>query len=448
MASLSTVVTSGGRGGGGGGAFRNRRSSRAEAVAAAVAAVASAKAATDDAVASVSSSGRHRSIGTSISDTLVITAHPGGGNCGVGAPESRPEDSVGNSRGSKQNRSVAAAWTEPAPGKEDGSSGVDRGRGVAAALGTIAAGDRPRLGDERHTAASNRDSEHKWHKRVTSAFAGVEQGADGAKAEDRRPDGGDGGGRYGDSGRRGLGAAEEKEAKLTERGEEKAPPGETAEFSGAARLFTVNPWSQDLRKGGAGGAREEARGRGEGGDSPPLLGSPEPMPAAAVAAAVVPAASAAAASVCAPTDAATSPPLRHGDNALFLPSTSRRSPDIFRQRESADAIVARSSTVGFPIAVGDADSSSSHNTVAPAPDDTPAEEINKRSEGDAAAADGISMADILSDGGGGGGGGELGMTRPRTATRRWDRPGPPGDDEVIAKTLRSRAAVTSTLSNR
>lgn len=44
--------------------------------------------------------------------------------------------------------------------------------------------------------------------------------------------------------------------------------------------------------------------------------------------------------------------------------------------------------------------------------------------------------------------GELGMTRPRTATRRWDRPGPLGDDEVIAKTLLSRSAVASTLSNR
>lgn len=45
---------------------------------------------------------------------------------------------------------------------------------------------------------------------------------------------------------------------------------------------------------------------------------------------------------------------------------------------------------------------------------------------------------------------DLGMTRPRTATRRWDRPGPHGDNEgeVIAKALLSRLTVTSALSQR
>lgn len=52
--------------------------------------------------------------------------------------------------------------------------------------------------------------------------------------------------------------------------------------------------------------------------------------------------------------------------------------------------------------------------------------------------------------GGDGGDEDLGMTRPRTATRRWNRPGPPGDDEdeVIAKTLLSGLTVTSALSQR
>ncbi|CAM9504852.1 unnamed protein product, partial [Hapterophycus canaliculatus] len=461
--SLSTVSASGR--GGGAGASRNRRSSRAEAVAAAVAAVASAKAATDDAVASVSSSGRHRSIGTSISETLVITAHPGRGGCGVGeagATDDRPDGGVGSSRGSKQHRAIEGAWVEPAPGKKDGSSGLDRGRGVAAALGVVAAGDRHRLGDERHTAANNRDSEHKWHKRVTGLFAGAEEALDDTKTKHRRLDTGDSGcGRDGRGRSWEIGAAEGKEAEVERTDEKKTPTGEANQFLGAAGLFTVNPWSPGPPKRGAGDAGEGAQGRGEGGDSPPLLGSPEPIYADAEATSTAPAAHAAAdaaaaataataaAAAAAPADTTTSPPQRISNNLLSLPSTSRRSTGISRPRENTDDVVARSSTVGFPVAIGDG-GRNSHNTNAPAPECTPAEDRNERSNSDAAVAEVLSVADIFSDGGNGGGdgGGELGMNRPRTATRRWHRPGPPGDDEVITKTLLSRAAVTSTLSNR
>lgn len=65
-------------------------------------------------------------------------------------------------------------------------------------------------------------------------------------------------------------------------------------------------------------------------------------------------------------------------------------------------------------------------------------------------ADGVESRPTGSRFGGDGGDEDLGMTRPRTATRRWNRLGPSGDDEdeVIAKTLLSRLTVTSTLSQR
>lgn len=44
--------------------------------------------------------------------------------------------------------------------------------------------------------------------------------------------------------------------------------------------------------------------------------------------------------------------------------------------------------------------------------------------------------------------GELGMTRPRTATRRWDRPEPPTDNEIISRALLSSSSIISTLTNR
>ncbi|CAM9247615.1 unnamed protein product [Scytosiphon promiscuus] len=281
----------------------------------------------------------------------------------------------------------------------------------------MAAGDRYRLGDERHTAARNNDSERKWHKRVTGAFAGAEEAADDVKSGARVVESGDGRSGRGDgSNSWAMGVPEEKEAKLPSRRDEKAPTSETDEVLGATPLFTVNPWSRRSGNGGAAEADQESRGRG-GGDSPPLLGSPEPSPVPAATAVVVPSAS---------------PPLPDGSNPQFMPSTSRRSPVTSRQREKTDAIVARSSTVGFPIATGDADRSSHSSAVDPSPDCASADGRNTDDQEDTAAAEGL----------------RLGMTRPRTATRRWDRPGPPGDDEVIAKTLLSRAAVTSTLSNR
>ena len=412
----------------GGGVHHTRRSSRAAAVAATVAAVASAKAATDDAVASVSSSGRHRSIGTSISDTLVITARPGAaaGEAGVVAVADRP--SGGGDRSGSRHRPAASAWPEPAPGKDDGGRGGDHGRGVAAALGVVAAGDRHRTGGDRQAedasappTAGHYDNEHKWHKHVTGgAAASVEGGGVDDKARDRRDTNSSVGGGVG-SGSRGQDT--------------------TADEKGAGRatssVFVTNPWSQDLR-GGILGVGEAGKSGG-GGDSPPLLGSPDPAPPAAAAAA---------------TAVVASPPPPEKNNPPFFPSSSRRSPNAARQRELSDAVVGRSSIVGFPVTAG-ADADASCAAGADAARRSPPsglrlkKEISEDESGKAVnAADMFSEADGGGGGGGGGGSGELGMTRPRTATRRWDRPGPPGDDEVIGKTLLSRASVTSTLSTR
>lgn len=416
-AGLATgVVGEGGSSGGGGGVHQNRRSSRAAAVAATVAAVASAKAATDDAVASVSSSGRHRSIGTSISDTLVITAHPGSGE--AAAVANRPND--GGDRSGTRHIPAAAAWPEPAPGKDDGSRGGNHGRGVAAALGVVTASA---------PTAGHYDSEHKWHKHATGPVASVGDSAmNDDKARDRRDNGS--AGAVG-SGNRIQDAADAKGAEMTTR-------------SRATPAFVTNPWSQDLRGGGGIlGAGEGGKGGG-GGDSPPLLGSPEPAPAVAAAAA---------------TAAVASPPPRenntsnNSNNLPFFPSSSRRSPDAARQREPINEAVGRSSNVGVPT-TADAEANRGAGVDAGS---SPPGGLRRGKESPVDASKALNAADIFSeanggggDGGedGGGGGVELGMTRPRTATRRWDRPGPPGDDEVIGKTLLSRASVTSTLSAR
>eukprot|EP00752_Nemacystus_decipiens_P010922 g9706.t1 len=427
---LAPNVTSGVSSGGGGGVHQNRRSSRAAAVAATVAAVASAKAATDDAVASVSSSGRHRSIGTSISDTLVITAHPGtadGGGVGeAGVAPNRHSD--GGDRAGNRHRpeaAAAAAWPEKAPGKDDGGGrGGDHGRGVAAALGVVAAGDRHRIrGEWQAEAASaltaeNYDSEHKWHKHVAGggAVAGVEEdGIGDDKARDRRECSSSAGGVG--RGDRGQVAADDKGAG-------------TATCSGATPAFVTNPWSQDPRGGML--RIGEVGKSGGGGDSPPLMGSPEPAPAAAAA-------------------GVASPPPPEESNPPLFSSSSRRSPNTVRQTGASDAVVGRSSTVGFPV-IADPDAVAGRGPSAVARLSPPGGlELDKEGPADDVGK-ATNAADILSevDGGGGGGGGgrELGMTRPRTATRRWDRPGPPGDDEVIGKTLLSRASVTSTLSTR
>ncbi|CBN74909.1 katanin p80 subunit [Ectocarpus siliculosus] len=417
-------VTVGGPSSAVGGRLQNRHAARAEAVAATVAAVASAKAATDDAVASVAGSIRHRSVGTSISDTLVIAD---GGTA----------DQADDRAGGREHR--PAAWSEPAPGKDDGGNyGRDSGRGVAAALGVVAAGDRHRLGGERRAAggAGGDDDECKWHKRVAGAFAGVEGTADDEKGVERRGDsGGDGSGGK----NRGKRTADEKEARREEDGTDRAANAGVS--SGVTPRFTVNPWPKDSRVEAGGRIRTEVPGGGQ--DSPPLLGSPEPAPAAA------------------------SNPARSKNEPPSFPSSSRRSPDRPQPREKTHAVVTRSSAVGFPITTADGSSSGGESNSPPAPSGGLPPEARRAGGVSAVAAaaaaaaaasgsepEGLSVADIFGGGGGGdcggggGGGDELGMTRPRTATRRWDRPGPPGDDEVIAKTLLSRATATSTLSNR
>ncbi|CAN0122144.1 unnamed protein product, partial [Ectocarpus fasciculatus] len=419
-ANPSGATAVGGPASAGGGMLQNRHAARAEAVAATVAAVASAKAATDDAVASVAGSVRHRSIGTSISDTLVIA-------------DGGAVDQAGDRAGGREHR--PAAWSEPAPGKDDGGKyGRDRGRGVAAALGVVAAGDRHRPGGERRaTGGAGDDDECKWHKRVAGAFAGVEGTAGDEKGVERRGDsGGDGGGGK----TRGNATADEKGERREGDGTDRA--ANAAASSGVTPRFTVDPWPKDSRVEEAGG-RIRAGVPGGGEDSPPLLGSPEPAPTAA------------------------SNPARSKNEPPSFPSSSRRSPDRPQPRDKTDAVVTRSSAVGFPITAADGSSSGGGGSSKspPAPSGGLPPEARRAGDVSVAAAaaapgpepEGLSVADIFGDGGGGdcgggGGGDELGMTRPRTATRRWDRPGPPGDDEVIAKTLLSRATATSTLSNR
>lgn len=330
---------------------RRSSSSRAAAVAATLAAVASAKAAADDAVASVSSSGRHRSIGTSISDTLVVT-RAGGGTAGAGSG-ARREEAV--NRGGVRAR--PAAWPEPAPGKEDGGDAGRERSAVAANCGHLR-----RVGSDEDGA--------KWHKREAGEFSGS------ADEKARSPEGGGGGGGVRYAG----GEAHRLRGDL-----DPTKLEEEATTSAAAPRplsgLTPGPSSWSTSPTGMGAPA------GEGGDSPPRLGSPELSPLA--------------------------------------PPQSRRSPDNVRNRQisGVDAIIARS-PIAFPTAAGVG--------------------LDRGIAGEGA---GVLEGDF--DGVVGvNGGGELGMTRPRTATRRWDRPGPPGDDEVISKALLSRAAVTSTLSNR
>lgn len=352
--SSSVVASSGGP---------DRRSTRAAAVAAAVAAVASAKAATDDAVASVSSSGRHRSIGTSISDTLVISSSSRDSGVGCGGDDG---GSINLAEGGGQHPDV---WPERAPGKEDG--------GVAGEQGAAAGSSRHHHGGR----LAGNGVEHKWHKRVTGSSA-----CDAAGEKLGYWVG------SGKGGVRGDGALSIQDA------------GRAAAAQGAASSATpsdliINPWPQPSR--GGGGYRHaldgvEARGGG-GEDSPPLLGSPESPP----------------------------PAVRH--SPPFPPS--RRSPDDSRE-EKPVGVVARS-IAGFP--------TSSTPGGGGGLDVTPG--LNP--------AGGSREGDVwIADDGREGVRGELGMTRPRTATRRWDRPGPPGEDELIAQTLLSRASVTSSLSHR
>ncbi|CAB1105812.1 unnamed protein product [Ectocarpus sp. CCAP 1310/34] len=408
-------ATVGGPASAGGGRIQNRHAARAEAVAATVAAVASAKAATDDAVASVAGSIRHRSVGTSISDTLVIA-------------DGCTADQADDRAGGREHR--PAAWSEPAPGKDDGGNYVrDCGRGVAAALGVVAAGDRHRLsGERRATGGADDGDECKWHKRVAGAFAGVEGTADDEKGMERRDDsGGDGSGGK----TRGKGNADEKEARREGDGTDRA--ANVGVPSGVTSRMTVDPWPKDSWVEAEGRNRAGVPGGGE--DSPPLLGSPEPAPAAA------------------------SNPARSMNEPPSFPSSSRRSPDRPQPSDKTDTVVTRSSAVGFPITTADGSISGGGSNSPPAPSGGLPPEARRAGDVSAAAAaaasgpepEGLSVADIFGDGGGdcgGGGSDELGMTRPRTATRRWDRPGPPGEDEVIAKTLLSRATATSTLSNR
>ncbi|CAM9719046.1 unnamed protein product [Ectocarpus sp. 12 AP-2014] len=418
-------ATVGGHASAGGGRLQHRHAARAEAVAATVAAVASAKAATDDAVASVAGSIRHRSVGTSISDTLVTAD---------GGTADQADDRAGG------REHLPAAWSEPAPGKDEGGNyGRDRGRGVAAALGVVAPGDCHRLGSERRATGGAGDDhdECKWHKRVAGAFAGVEGTADDEKGMERRGDsGGDGSGGK----TRGKGTADEKEARREGDGTDR--PANAGVPSGVTPRFTVDPWPKNSRVEAEGRNRAGVPGGGE--DSPPLLGSPEAAPAAA------------------------SNPAGSKNEPPYFPSASRRSPDRPQPRDKTDAVVTRSSAVGFPITTADGSSSGGGSNSPPAPSGGLPPEARRAGDVSAAASataasgpqpEGLSVADIFGDSGGGdcgggsggsggGGGDELGMTRPRTATRRWNRPGPPGDDEVIAKTLLSRATATSTLSNR
>lgn len=184
----------------------------------------------------------------------------------------------------------------------------------------------------------------------------------------------------------------------------KQDAGRPVAAQGAASSATpsdlmINPWPQASR-GGGGRYRQALDGmeaRGGGGDSPPLMGSPESPPPAA----------------------RHSPP--------FPPS--RGSPDDSRE-EKPVGVVARS-MAGFPTT----------SAAAPGGDSDLTPGLNSAGasrEGDV----------WIADDGREGARGELGMTRPRTATRRWDRPGPPGEDELIAQTLLSRASVTSALSKR
>lgn len=345
-----------------------RRASRATAVAAAVAAVASAKAATDNAVASVSSSGRHRSIGTSISDTLVFTAaRRGKGGGGEGLDGGRGGVGGGGELENRGEGNFSAAWPEPAPGKED--------RGGNTGVGAVRRFHR----DQQRKGSSE---EYKGANQIATVLDG------GPSADDKVGEG------------RGSGKVEAWRSA----GGKKQVVGEAVPAVAASAVspnLIANPWIQDLR----GGVRSLATlggvgGKGGGEDSPPLLGS------------------------------ADSPPLLPRQSS---PSSPSRRPPNTSQRIDGAITPFKYSATGFPVApitVGNTD-------LSPGADATEGSRGNAFGVGnDSGENGGVVRED------------ELGRTRPRTATRRWDRPGPPGEDEVIAKVLLSRAAVTSTLSNR
>lgn len=390
----------------------HRRPSRAAAVAAAVAAVASAKAATDSAVAAVSSSGRHRSVGTSISDTLVLaSAHQvidenhrcgGGGEQNISAEEGQ-ETGARREGGRNDGSSLGRRPDHPEPWSAWAAPGKDDGR-------------VRRVSHEGY----------KWHKRVPGALVGNSSGLDGqvATADDRLGD---------------IRCLKNNRV-LDEEGQEKrhvggglgsaalAAAGAKPSTTYASSYPVRNPWSRETRSMASRPIEDSravvrgAPGTGTGGDSPPLLGSPDSYPER----------------------------LHQSSSPV---TSSRRLPAERRSREKDTTRVPSIGVRPVPGFPAEFVASSAAAAGAKTAGDPPA--VTPTESGADVGGSAIKSC-LLQEGSGidaycrneGNGSGELGMTRPRTATKRWDRPSLPGEDEVIAKALLSRAAVTSTLSNR
>lgn len=405
---------------------RRPSQTRAAAVAAAVAAVASAKAATDDAVASVSNSvsGRYRSIGTSVSNTLVMasagdmdgTDGSDGRNFGVkdegqigeglatrragtDITRVRGVEIVGEGMGVGVRAAAVRGWQSGSDPRALGE--VGGGSCLALAQNTVAPGKYEEADRRRADDANGRDRCYKQRLRDPGDRGVYDSKSEGGATGGRSQCKGDGSGNNcvydkGDpSGSKQYETAEVVPPAITTKPPWSIPP----ETPQTPRYKTAGDGGilEILARGGGGeGGGERGRGTvtpGTGEYSPPLLGSPSSSPARA-------------------------PEQRPQSSSP--PCTNTPSNDVRHQGQIHSEVSMRPS--------GEQDT--------PAAGTLSGSEVAAVQER-AGRSDGWSV-----------GSGELGMTRPRTATRRWDRPGPLGDDDVIAKTLLSSSAISATLRNR
>ena len=284
-----------------------------------------------------SSSGRYRSIGTPVLETLVLASGWGRYNeGGVASPGSWYNDQRG-----------AAAWAEPKsgspPGKWDGYTALAPAEAVGAPL----------------------DCDLECLPGIGAAINRKERREQDADTEEEQQD-------AATSSRRNINAKSVGVLEETQTDKVRAQAGVNSRI-------TEDSWLYDV-------------GKGEAGDSPPLLGSED-----------------------------SSPRL-----PSVVPSSSRSLHGEQNPSEEGETVVATRPAVGG-FSTGAAVSVDTDLST-PSPGSVSSMETDLR---------GVA-----------GGGHELGMTRPRTATRRWDRPESPGEDEVITNMLLSGAAFTSKLSER
>lgn len=386
----------------------SRRAARAAAVAAAVAAAASAKVAADDALASMSSSGRHRSIGTSVSDTLIMrSATDGVARDGKIDGSDVAGDDVGSTRQGvgkedpgtalRQGGHIAApsgsVWQEPAPGKHDGEvrgrdGGVDsfingshrRARECRREYG-LGKGGGGGGDDDGKKLCEDLDGDKRRKQYAERSSDGIARRNDdsGSPADAREPSISEH-----KSSDRCIEAAATKDAQRDEE-EYHVSPQASAPAQPHPSPIVTNPGPAFTSGSGAFEIASPVDGEN---DSPPCLGS--------------------------------------------LGSATVEHSPTFGCRNGATS----------PENGPGVTESGSLEELGGCEASTPAVEARAKLRRGVEEWPGSGGED------GSWGNGDLGMSRPRTSTRRWDSPRPPKDDEVIAKTMLSHSAATSMLRER